>query len=81
MTPIDFKEVNVRLAEKQDEYQTLPAFMNNEQTISCWRLTWKERFQVLFSGRLWLSQLNYTQPLQPQLPLTVCPFVRDNGKA
>ncbi len=78
MTPITFKEASVVYAENQPEYQSLPVWRDDEKTISCWELTWRERLKLLFTGRLWLMQLNYNTPLQPQLPTTKSPF--DAGK-
>ena len=74
MKPIDFPQSNVRWAENQAEYQTLPAFSNDEETISCWRLTIWERLKLLWTGCIWVRQINLTAPLQPQLPQIESPF-------
>lgn len=74
MTPIEFEQANARIAEHQDEYLTLPAFVNETETISLWKLTWRERLSILFRGRLWLRQMNCGQSLQPQLPTVEFPF-------
>lgn len=76
MKPIDFPEKNVDVAKDQDEYLTLPAYVNKEETISCWQLTWWERVVVLFTGRLWFRQMNFGSPLQPQLPSVKSPFLK-----
>ena len=76
MKPIEFKQANRRIAESQDEYLTLPAFVNETETISLWRLDWKERMRILFSGKLWLRQMNFGHALQPQLPTIEHPFER-----
>ncbi len=75
MNPIEFKEVNVKYAENQDEYQTLPAFKNEEESISCWKFNWLERFKILIHGKLWLRQMNFGESLQPQLPQVETPFL------
>lgn len=75
MKPIEFPEANVKVAEHQPEYQTLPAYVDEQQTISCWHLTWRERFKLLWRGVLWLRQLNFGHPLQPQLPEVDRPFI------
>lgn len=57
-------------AEDQKEYLPLPVIKENaspNHVISCWKLSWKERFQLLFSGNLWLTVLTFNQPLQPIL--------------
>lgn len=57
----------------QPEYIPLDAFTDGRVTITCYRLSFRERLNILFLGRLWLGQLNFGQPLQPQLPTTnVC---------
>ena len=74
MTPIEFPEQTIVWAKDQPEYQPLPAYTDERQTISCWALTWRERIRVLWTGRLWLRQLNFGGALQPQLPEVVSPF-------
>jgi hypothetical protein len=69
MNPIEFKGVNLRVAESQDEYQTLPAKLlsDDEGTlVSCWGLNFWERLQVLFTGRLWVVQASFFKPITPQ---------------
>jgi hypothetical protein len=74
MKPAEFPEINTNVAEHQEEYLTLPAFFANGVTISCWRLSWRERLSVLFKGKLWLMQMNGDQLLQPQRPQVENPF-------
>jgi hypothetical protein len=74
MKPIEFPQQNKVLAENQPEYIPLPVFMDGTETVSCWRLTLRERLRLLFTGKLWLRQMNFGQPLQPQLPAVVFPF-------
>lgn len=70
MKPIEFIGFNKTLAKDQPQYQPLPVQWNKDgQVISCWKMTWKERIKVLFGGKIWLSQLTFNNPLQPQLPL------------
>ncbi len=76
MKPIEFPEQTQIWAKNQPPYLPLPAYTNERETISLWALTWRERFAVLFTGRLWLRQLNFGQALQPQAPSTICPFIR-----
>ena len=75
MEPVEFPEQTIVWAKDQPEYRPLPAFTNERETISCWRLTWRERLRVLVTGRLWLRQSNFGGPLQPQLPSVESPFV------
>ena len=74
MQPIEFPERTIVWAEDQPPYLPLPAYTDERETISCWRLTWRERLTVLWRGRLWLRQLNFGLPLQPQVPQVESPF-------
>ena len=70
MTPKQFKEANVTFAKDQPEYQPLPAFRNDSEVITCWNLTFKERFRILFKGEIWLSLLTFNKPLTPSFITT-----------
>ena len=74
MKPEMFAQSNVVYAEDQPEYLPLPAYRDERQTITRWSLTWRERLHLLLTGRLWLRQLNFGKPLQPQLPQVVSPW-------
>ena len=68
MNPIEFKEQNVVFAKDQPEYQPLPAFRNNSpqgEVISCWKLSFRERLRILFTGKLWVSLCSFNKPLTP----------------
>lgn len=70
MKPIEFPEVNVTFAKDQPEYQPLPAFKDpgpEGAVISCWKLSFKERIKILFTGELWVSLWTFHQPLTPSL--------------
>lgn len=81
MKPKEFKGHNTVFAKDQPEYQPLPAFYNPAErfgtVVTCWELTWKERFKIFFSGTFWLSQMTFHEPLQPQLP-SVDPLITIN---
>jgi len=69
MKPIEFKEQNVVFAKDQPEYKPLPAFKNDSpqgEVISCYKLSFRERVQILITGRLWVSVLSFNKPLTPQ---------------
>lgn len=71
MTPIEFPEQNVVFAKDQPEYLPLPAFRNDSQqgeVISCWKLSFVERLQILFTGKLWICLLSFNKPLTPSRP-------------
>lgn len=81
MKPINFPEQTVTVARDQPEYLPLPAYQNERETISLWKLTIVERLLLLITGRLWFRQLNFGSPLQPQAPSVSCPFVRGSELA
>jgi hypothetical protein len=70
MKIIEFPEQTTVFAKYQPEYLPLPAhrFLDDAQgrIACCWQLTWRERFAVLFGGKLWHQILTFDQPLQPQ---------------
>lgn len=74
MKPIEFSEQNIVWAKNQKEYQALPAFTDERQTVSCWKLNWYERLKLLITGNLWLHQMNFGEALQPQYITVDKPF-------
>lgn len=66
-----FEGHNCVIAKDQKQYRPLPAWRKpydkEGTTVCCWNLTWKERFQILLTGRVWHKVLTFGQPLQPQL--------------
>jgi hypothetical protein len=80
MEPIEFAQMTTTWAKDQPPYLPLPAYTDERETISCWRLSWRDRLTAFFRGRLWLRQMNFGSALQPQAPTFVCPF-RQNDQA
>lgn len=76
MKPVEFPEQTVVWAKDQPPYLPLPAFTDEKQTISCWKLSLWERFKILVFGTLWLRQLNFGNALQPQIIEIDSPFVK-----
>ncbi len=68
MKPVEFKHQNKVFGKDQPQYQPLPALIIDSPTaevISCWKLSFKERLQVLILGRVWLSLASFNKPLTP----------------
>lgn len=69
MKAIEFPAVNVRIAEHQDEYETLPVYVepDNPQTpmTMCFELDEAERKQVQETGKIWLTILTFGQRFHP----------------
>lgn len=66
---IEFPEQTVVIAKDQPEYHPLPAhrFCDVQGRIACcWRLSFRERLRVLFTGTIWHEILTFNHPLQPQ---------------
>lgn len=65
------------IAKDQPQYVTLPCYEHNdrEDTITIrWRLSWRERWQVLVGGCIWHQVLRFHKRLQPMKLGTVCPI-------
>ena len=63
----EFDEVNVRIAENQDEYETLPAFCNTQEgtAMVCFELDEDEKKQVTETGLIYMKVLTGNGKLQP----------------
>lgn len=74
MEPVSFPEHNRVFAKDQPQYKPLPVFIATDDpygtAVSCWRLSFRERLRILFSGKLWLSMLTFHKPLTPVFPTT-----------
>ena len=69
MKTVEFKEVNVRIAEKQKEYLTLPVYMDTEElgvpVTMCFELEEAELKQVDETGKIWLTVMTFGRPFLP----------------
>ncbi len=80
MKPVVFPGANTTLAKDQPEYLPLPAYWDGQKLmVTCWALSWRERFRLLWTGRLWHSQLTFGMALQPQRPSVERPEEVPNG--
>ncbi len=80
MTPIKFASTNTVWAKDQPEYLPLPAHNGADGVVTtCWKLNLRDRLKMLFTGRLWLQQLAFGNPLQPQKPSADRPTLVDQG--
>lgn len=73
--PIAFPEANTVYRGDGKEIGDLPCFRSPEQTISKWELTVEEIAYIKEHGHVWLSQMNFGAPLQPQCVFTRYPFI------
>ncbi len=68
MNNVKFEGCNIVYAKDQPEYTPLHAQKVGNVSITCYKLSFKERIKVLFTGVIWFGQMNFDKPLQPQLP-------------
>ncbi|MFI5404874.1 MAG: hypothetical protein ACHQ1D_00025 [Nitrososphaerales archaeon] len=69
MKPIYFTGHNTFYAKDQP----LPVFKNDSEqgeVISCWKLSFKERIKIFFTGKLWISMMTFNKPLTQIYPTT-----------
>jgi len=78
MKPISFPQQNCIYAKDQIKFLPLPVYKDPDgQVISCWALTLRERFKLLFTGRMWWRQLPFNSSLQAVLPEIDNPFIKE----
>jgi hypothetical protein len=65
-------------AKDQPEYTPLPALVSEDgrTIVSRWRLSFRERMQVLFSGDMYLWVLTFGQKLPPMMLETKPPVIK-----
>lgn len=77
MRPIEFPEQNTVYAKDQPQYLPLPVHRTEDgEVTACWGLSWRERWTLLLTGRLWFTVLTFNHPLQPQRPSVARPDFR-----
>jgi hypothetical protein len=65
----------VTYAKDQPEYIALPCHRSEDGTVTTrWRLSWRERLSIFFTGDLWLQVLTFNHRLQPVKLQTTCPI-------
>ncbi len=67
MNAKEFKEMNVRVAENQPEYITLPAYFNpeNGSMTFCFDLSEDELNRIKATGEIWIQLLTFGKPMNP----------------
>jgi hypothetical protein len=80
---VSFPECNTIFAKDQPEYRPLPAHRYGDEQgkiLFCWRLSWRDRLRVLWTGLLWHQVLTFRHPLQPQLITIEKPELSQSAK-
>ena len=67
-TPAQFPEQNFvwkgwPADDTRAEVIDLPAYRRDGVTISCWKLSWRERFRIFLTGITWLKVLGDQPPV------------------
>lgn len=66
MKAIEFNEQNVKIAENQEEYLTLPAHVTeNGDVYCCMELNEKDIEMIKKNGKIWLNFKTFGKSLQP----------------
>ena len=60
--PVHFKEETTLLRGGTTGASDMPVYRDTEQIISCWHVPLMRRFQILWSGRIWLSVRGLKHP-------------------
>ena len=68
----EFPEVNLRIAEDQPEYQTLPVYHNSKEgsVTFCFQLDEDELNRVKATGEIWIKQFTFNRVMNPIAPTT-----------
>lgn len=57
-----------KIAECQDEYETLHAIVSNSEwrtVTSRFELNWRERLRIFLGGNIWVSQMTFGNAVRP----------------
>ena len=65
--------LEVKIAEHQPEYSTLPAFFTRLGLLTRWHFTDEERRQIANGADLFIGILNFGQAVQPLMPMIGTP--------
>lgn len=78
MIAIEFPQVNLRIAEHQEEYETLPVFLDTDNpdhpVTMCFQLNKEEIEEVVKTGKFWFTQMTFGTHFQPIMMTTESPF-------
>ena len=68
MKPINFEHCNKIFGANQANVTPLPALLIDSpqgEVITCWKLNLFERLIVLLTGKVWMANQTFNEPLQP----------------
>ena len=73
MKPIKFDGQN-QICHLGNQGGYLPSLRVKDMVTSCWKLTWQERLQVLFTGKIWAVMRAFRKPPMALLLAAKRPF-------
>lgn len=78
----EFPQVNAIFKGDGKTIADLPCHIDDEQNlvVSCWKLSETDKQRILDSGEIFLGQLTFGNPLQPQAVWFQNPFVPEETK-
>lgn len=86
--PVPFPEMNFTYTKPEgmtdEQCGSLPCFRGDSFTVSCWRLTPRDRLRVLFRGKLWLMLMMNGHPpvcITPESPFATKTEVKAPAKS
>lgn len=69
VSPVIPNSVNgaeVKVAENQPEYRTLPSLAIDDNTfLTRWKVPFLHRLRILFSGNIFIEIMHFRKPIQP----------------
>lgn len=80
MKAVNFEEANIKIAENQAEYETLPARVYDDdigEVISCWELSDEEVKQILKTKKIWVSMLTFRKGITPIMLMIEKPEMKE----
>lgn len=80
MKALEFPKMNMKLGVTAEQSalgaKTTPAFVDDQHCITCWQVTWKDLWRMLFNRKVWLVYMSKTMP-GPLAVTTEYPFEND----
>ncbi len=71
MKPVNFKEATHTIGENREDVEPMRVSISeNNEFISCWELTLKERLKALITGKIYLSLHTQGKGVQPSFMTT-----------
>lgn len=81
MKALEFPQMTVKIAEHQEQYETLPAHVTPDGVvITCFELDEEELAQVVDNGKIYISIHTFGEPLQPIGMSVLNPWQNDKVK-